>query len=276
MTLRKALKSAPGHVILIVLAVVQLFPIALVLINSFKGNLEVAQNPLALPHSLNFSNYTTAWDYGHFSTGFVNSILLVATTVVIVLFCSSLAGYALAGKKIRLWPLVTIYFLVAVTVPIWLFLFPLYVEYSKLHLLNNPVAVGVIVAAINLPLAVFLMRAFFLKVPVSLEEAAIVDGADIRRLLWHVMLPVISPGLLTVGILVGLFSWNEYLITTTFLQTPGSYTATLGYLTMNGTFTDQQGIMMAGAVILILPITLIFIAVQRYFIDGFASGAVKG
>jgi raffinose/stachyose/melibiose transport system permease protein len=274
--LRQGLKSVPGHVVLVFLAIVQLFPIALVLINSFKSSLQVEANPLSLPRSLDFSNYTTAWQYGHFSTGFVNSFLLVGTTVVIVLVCSSLAGYVLAGKKIRAWWLVTIYFLVAVTVPIWLFLFPLYFEYSKLHLLDNPVAVGFIVAAINLPLAVFLMRAFFLKVPSSLEEAAIVDGAGTGRLLVHVMLPVISPGLLTVGVLVGLFAWNEYLISTTFLQTPRSYTATLGYLTMNGTFTDQQGIMMAGAVILILPVVLIFVAVQRYFIDGFVSGAVKG
>jgi raffinose/stachyose/melibiose transport system permease protein len=155
-------------------------------------------------------------------------------------------------------------------------LFPLYFEYSKLHLLNNPVAVGFIVAAVNLPLAVFLMRAFFLKVPAALEEAAVVDGAGVGSLLWRVMLPIVSPGLLTVAVLVGLFAWNEYLITTTFLQTPSSYTATLGYLTMNGTFTDQQGIMMAGAVILILPVLVIFIAVQRLFIEGFVSGAVKG
>jgi raffinose/stachyose/melibiose transport system permease protein len=276
MKVRKGLKSIPGHTILFFLAVVQLFPIALVFINSFKTSLQVAANPLSLPTGLDFSNYATAWQYGHFSTGFVNSILLVATTVVVVLVCASLAGYVLAGKKIRTWPLVTIYFLVAVTIPIWLFLFPMYFAYSKLHLLNNPVAVGFIVAAINLPLAVFLMRAFFLKVPASLEEAAIVDGAGTARLLWSVMLPIISPGLLTVGILVGLVAWNEYLITTTFLQTPSSYTATLGYLTMNGTFTDQQGIMMAGAVILILPVILIFIAVQRFFIDGFVSGAVKG
>ena len=276
MKLRRALRSTPGHIVLIVLAVLQLFPIALVFINSFKTSFQVAADPLSLPHQLDFSNFTTAWDYGHFGTGFLNSVLVVGTTIVVVLICASLAGYVLAGKKIRAWPLVTMYFLAAVTITVWLFLFPLYFEYSKLHLLNDPVAVGFIVAAINLPLAVFLMRAFFLKIPAALEEAAVVDGAGVGSLLWRVMLPIISPGLLTVAVLVGLFAWNEYLITTTFLQTPSSYTATLGYLTMNGTFTDQQGIMMAGAVILILPVLVIFIAVQRLFIEGFVSGAVKG
>ena len=276
MKLRRALRSVPGHVVLIALAVLQLFPIALVFINSFKTSLEVAADPLSLPHSLDFSNFTTAWTYGHFGTGFINSFLLVGTTIVIVLVCAFLAGYVLAGKKIRTWSLVTMYFLAAVTIPIWLFLFPLYFEYSKLHLLNSPVAVAFIVAAINLPLAVFLMRSFFLKIPPALEEAAIVDGAGIGSLLWRVMLPIVSPGLVTVAILVGLFAWNEYLITSTFLNNPSAYTATLGYLTMNGTFTDQQGIMMAGAVILILPVLVIFIAVQRFFIDGLVNGATKG
>ena len=101
MKLRRALRSTPGHVVLIALAVLQLFPIFLVFINSFKTSFQVAENPLALPHQLDLSNFTTAWDYGHFGTGFVNSLLLVATTIVVVLVCASLAGYVLAGKKIR-------------------------------------------------------------------------------------------------------------------------------------------------------------------------------
>src|SRR5207245_6980381 len=110
--------------------------------------------------------------------------------------------------------------------------------------LGNVVAVGFVIAAINMPLAVFLMRTFFLKIPQELEEAAVVDGAGTMQLLWHVMLPIVSPGLLTVGVIVGLFAWNEYLITSTFLQSQSSYTATLGYLSMNGTFSNDQGVMM--------------------------------
>jgi raffinose/stachyose/melibiose transport system permease protein len=273
---RSPWRSIGGHLVLLFLSAIALFPIALVAINSIKPSLEVEKNPLTLPKSFEFTNFRTAWGFGHFSSGFVNSLLLTGTTVVTVLFCASLTGYVLAGKKVRAWPVITIYFMVAVTIPIQLFLFPLYFGFAKLHMLGSVFAVGVVIAAINMPLAVFLMRTFFLKVPQELEEAAVVDGAGIGRLLWHVMLPIVSPGLLTVGVIVGLFAWNEYLITSTFLQSQSSYTATLGYLSMNGTFSTDQGVMMAGAMILILPVLLLFIAVQKYFVDGFVSGAVKG
>lgn len=270
------LRRAGGYFVLILLALLALFPLALVAINSVKTSAEVEMNPLSFPTHFYLQNFQVAWDYGHFGTGFVNSLVLTATTVLVVLFCASLAGYVLAGKKIRAWPVVTVYFMVAVTIPIQLFLFPLYFVFARLNLVGNVIAVGFVIAAINLPLSIFLMRTFFLKIPAEIEEAAVVDGAGIVQLLRSVVLPIVSPGLLTVGVIVGLFAWNEYLITSTFLQTQGSYTATLGYLSMNGTFSTDQGAMMAGAMILIVPIVVIFISVQRYFVEGFVSGSVKG
>jgi raffinose/stachyose/melibiose transport system permease protein len=265
-----------GHVILVLFAATALFPLALVAINSLKKSADVVRDPLALPTSFTFANYRQAWQFGHFATGFLNSVLLTGTTVLVVLVCSSLAGYVLAGKKVRAWPLIMIYFMVAMTVPIQLFLFPLYFLFANLHLLGNVVAVGFILAGINMPLSVLLMRTFFLNVPRELEEAAIVDGASTYRLLRAVMLPIVSPGLITVGVVVGLNAWNEFLITSTFLQGEDHFTATLGFLSMNGTFSTDQGVMMAAAMILIVPILVLFVAVQRYFVDGFVTGAVKG
>jgi raffinose/stachyose/melibiose transport system permease protein len=164
--------------------------------------------------------------------------------------------------------------MVSMTVPIQLFLFPLYFAFAHLNLLGNVYAVGVVIAALNLPLSIFLMRTFFLKVPHEIEEAALVDGASAGQVLLHVMLPVVSPGLITVAIISGLNAWNEFLISSTFLQ--GNYTATLGYLSMNGTFSTNEGVMMAGAVILIVPVIVVFVILQRYVVDGLVSGAVKG
>lgn len=265
---------AAGHLILAVFAVTALFPLLLVGINSLKLSTQIITNPLALPTTLAWSNFGEAWQYGHFATGFRNSLLLTATTVVTVLICSSLAGYVLAGKKIAIWPAVIVYFMVSMTVPIQLFLFPLYFGFAHLNLLGNVFAVGVVIAAMNMPLSVFLMRTFFLNVPKEIEEAAIMDGASTMQTLYRVILPIVSPGLITVSIIVGLNAWNEFLISSTFLQ--GNYTATLGYLSMNGTFSTNEGVMMAGAVILILPILAIFVLLQRYVVDGLVNGAVKG
>jgi raffinose/stachyose/melibiose transport system permease protein len=267
-------KGAASHVLLIGFAVTALFPLLLVGLNSLKLSTQIIANPLSLPKSFAWSNFSLAWNYGHFSHGFINSVLLSATTVAVVLVCSSLAGYVLAGKKLRTGPAIMIYFMVSMTVPIQLFLFPLYFAFAHLNLLGNVFAVGVVIAALNMPLSIFLMRTFFLNVPRELEEAAHIDGASTRQVMLRVMLPVVSPGLITVAIISGLNAWNEFLISSTFLQ--GNYTATLGYLSMNGTFSTNEGVMMAGAVILIIPVIIVFVILQRYVVDGLVAGAVKG
>ena len=273
---RKVIQNYSPHFALIIYALIALLPLLLVLTNSFKEHAEVVRNPLALPLTFDLSNYSEAWIFGKFARGFLNSIILSGTTIIVTLFCSSLTGYVLAGKKIRVWPLIMIYFMVAMTVPIQLFLFPLYFVFASLDLLGNLVAVGFILSALNMPLSVFLMYTFFLKIPAELEEAASIDGASTFQVIRHIMLPIVSPGLITVAVIVGLLSWNEFLITSTFLQGESNFTATLGFLSMNGTYTVDQGLMMAAAVIMIAPVIIFFITVQRYFIEGFTSGAVKG
>lgn len=264
------------HFILLVLVVICLAPIALVVINSFKENAEIVSNPLSLPTALHFENYVQAWTTGKYAVGFINSIKLTGVTIIIVLICATLAGYVLSGKRIKGSGAVLTYFMMAMTVPIQLFLFPLYYAYANLGLIGNIPATSFILAATFMPLAVFLMRTFFLSVPKELEEAARIDGANTAQLIWHVMRPVVSPGLVTVGILIGLQTWNEYLISSTFLQGEKNFTATLGFLSMNGSYGSNMGILMAAAIILIGPVVIFFLLMQKQFIDGMVSGAVKG
>ena len=275
-TTSRGLRMTPGHLILAFLAFTALFPILLVFINALKEAPEVVRNPLALPASPDWHNLVEAWNYAGFATGFINSLLLTGTTVIVVLVTAAPAAYVLAAQKIRGATAVMIYLLVAMTVPIQLFLFPLYAVFAKLGLLSNVFAVGVVIAAINLPLAIMLLRTFFMSIPSSLPEAAMIDGASTIQVLRHIMMPVVSPGLITVGIIVGMNAWNEYLISVTFLQKQSSYTATLGFLSLTGTFAVDQGVLMAGAAILIIPVIVLFIFAQRRFIDGLASGSVKG
>ena len=264
------------HIVLVAFAFSALLPISLVFLNSFKTHAEIVRNPLALPTQLNLKNYVDGWEAGKFSRGFLNSIILSGTTAIVTVISAACMGYVLAGRKIKSYRLIMVYFMVAMTVPIQLFLFPLYFIFANLKLLGNLVAIGFVLAALNMPLAVFLMRTFFLKVPLELEEAAIIDGANTWQLLWYIMLPLVSPGLITVAIIVGLYSWNEYLITSTFIIGETNYTATLGFLSMNGTWNTNMGALMAAAVIMIGPVVAFFLIMQRYVIDGLTSGAVKG
>lgn len=275
-SLGQRIKTVPGTLILVAVAFTSLFPIVLVLLNSIKTPSEVTGNPLGLPAIPDFANYLEAWEYGAFAQGFVNSVLLTGTTVLVVLATATPAAYVLSANKVKGLKLAAGYLLVAMTVPIQLFLFPLYAAFAKLGLLNNVFAVGVVVAALNMPLAVMLLKSFFDQIPDELPEAASVDGATTLAQLRYVLYPAVSPGLITVGIVVGLMAWNEYLISVTFLQQTESFTATLGFLSLSGTFATDQGVLMAGAGLLIVPLILFFLIAQRYFVDGLVGGAVKG
>lgn len=264
------------HAILIIFLATALLPILLVVINSFKEHSEIVANPLALPGSITFRNYSYVWKYAQFATGFKNSILLALSTVAIVLVTCTMGGYVLAAKRIKGVNWVIIYFTMAMTIPIQLFLFPLYYMMAKLKLVGSVIPVSFILAARNAPLSLFLMRTFFVNIPKDLEDAARIDGAGTISVLWYIMAPLVSPGLVTVGVIVGLNAWNEFLITSTFLHGARNFTATLQLRGMIAQFGSDMGVLMAGAMILIVPIMLFFLLAQKYFIDGLVSGAVKG
>ena len=265
-----------ANVFLVGAVLVALLPLGLVVFNTFKPHAAIVANPLSVPKSVSLDNFIRAWNAGKFGAGIVNSMLLSGSTVLIILVCASLAAFALARRKIRGWQLITIYFLCATTVPIQLFLFPLYFVYAKLELVGNFVATSLILSAINLPIAIFLLRAYVLSIPQDIDDAAFMDGANPREIFWHVILPLMRPGLITVAIIVFLNSWNEFLITSTFQKGRNNVTMTLGYLTMNGTYATDQGALMAGAFILVAPIVVFFLLLQRFFISGMTSGAVQG
>lgn len=255
---------------------VSIAPLLLVLLNAFKSHAAIVQNPLSLPTSLALAHFQAAWTGGNFSVGIINSVLLTGTTVLVTVTFAALAAFPLARRRIAIWKAVTIYFLCSVTVPIQLFLFPLYFVFARLGLIGNVFATAFIIAAINLPLAVMLLRTYILTIPVELDDAAYIDGATPWQIFRHVIMPLMRPGCVTVGVIVALNTWNEFLITSTFQQGDAGFTMTLGYRAMAGAMNADRGIMMAGACIVIVPIIVFFLFLQRLFVDGMTAGAVKG
>jgi raffinose/stachyose/melibiose transport system permease protein len=197
-------------------------------------------------------------------------------TILIVCSTSSLTAYVLARKKIKSWKILTFYLLATTTAPIQLYIFPLYFGFAKLGLINSIFGVALIYSAIFSPFAVMLMRTYFIAVPKELEEAAIVDGATSWQVFWRVMLPIVSPGILTVALIIGLNSWNEFLIATTFLQKQENVTAVIAFFLLSGQYSSDWGEIMAAALIIVLPVVILFVALQRRFIEGIAGGSVKG
>jgi raffinose/stachyose/melibiose transport system permease protein len=264
------------YVVLTVGAFIALFPIALLVLNSIKPALEITVSPLAWPAPFDPQNFVNAWNDAHFSRTFINSAMITTITIVLVCSTASLSAYVLARRKIRSWQIWTFYLMATTTAPIQLFLFPLYFVYAHLGLINNVPAVSVIYTALYSPFAVMLLRTYFLAVPRELEEAALVDGANHWQVFTQVMLPIVSPGIMTVALIIGLYSWNEFLIATTFLQKQDSVTAVVAFFLLSGQYTSDWGEIMAAALIIVLPVVVLFLFMQRRFIEGMAGGSVKG
>ncbi|MCD4512164.1 carbohydrate ABC transporter permease [Brucella pseudogrignonensis] len=259
-----------------ILLVITLFPIALLVVNSLKPAAQIVQNPLAWPETFRWDNFSRAWVDARFGQTMLNSALLAVTTIVLVCTTASLTAYVLARQKIKSWKIVTFYLLGTTTAPIQLFLFPLYFGFAHLGLINNVFAVSLIYTAIYSPFAVMLLRTYFLAVPKELEEAALIDGASHWQVFTKVMLPIVAPGILTVALIIGLYSWNEFLIATTFLQDSDQVTAVVSFFLLSGQYSSDWGEIMAAALIIVLPVVILFILLQRRFIEGMAGGAVKG
>lgn len=265
-----------SYIVLGIGAFIALFPIALLVLNSLKPAAQIVQSPLSLPNPIRWENFTNAWTHAKFSKTFVNSLLLSGTTILLVCSTSSLSAYVLARKKIASWKIWTFYLLATTTAPIQLYIFPLYFGFAKLGLINNVFGVALIYTALYSPFAVMLLRTYFIAVPKELEEAALIDGATHWQVFSKVMLPIVSPGILTVALIIGLNSWNEFLIATTFLQKADKVTAVIGFYLLSGQYSSDWGEIMAAALIIVVPVVVLFVAMQKRFIEGMAGGSVKG
>jgi raffinose/stachyose/melibiose transport system permease protein len=264
------------YLVLAIGAFTALFPIALLVLNALKSAPEIIQNPLALPASIRWDNFSRAWADARFSQSMINSVVLTGLTIIMVCTTASASAYVLARKKVKSWRLVTGYLLATTTAPIQLFLFPLYFGFAKLGLINNVFAVALVYTAIYSPFAIMLLRTYFLAVPKELEEAALIDGATHWQVFTKIMLPIVSPGILTVALIIGLYSWNEFLIATTFLQQQDKLTAVVSFFLLSGQYSSDWGEIMAAALIIVLPVVIFFVLLQRRFIEGMAGGSVKG
>ncbi len=274
----KQRREAPAifnHIILSLLVVFALLPIMVLFFNSVKSNAEIGSNPLGPPRELHFENFKTAWERGKFSRTMRNSVVLVIGTVTSVLVLGGLAAYSLARLKPPGSDGFMLYMLVAATIPLWLYLIPLFILWRSLNLLNNPLGLILIYTATNSPLAIFLLRSFLISIPRELEDAAFMDGANKLQTFFRIILPLAWTGFLTVGLVVGLGVWSEFQIALIFVQLPEFYPVTTSYFAFASRFGRDWALTSAAAVMMIAPVIIFFLALQRRFVDGLTAGSVK-
>ncbi len=267
--------SMVNHFVLILLTAFALAPIVILGMNSLKSRNEIGQNPLGFPRAIQFENFSNAWQQGKFSTTMRNSVLFVIGTVASVLVLGGLAAYSLARLKPPGADGFMLYMLIAATLPIWLYLVPLFTLWRTLGLLNNPLGLIMIYTALNAPFSIFLLRTFLLSIPRELEDAALVDGANRFQTLLRIILPLSWSGFLTVGLVVALSVWGEFQIALIFVHDPNLFPVTTSYFAFVNRFGRDWALTSAAAVMMIAPVIIFFLALQRRFIEGLTQGSVK-
>ena len=273
---RREPSHAPNYVVLSLLLLFAMGPLPIMVFNSLKSRAEIGDDPLGLPSALRWENYTRAWEVGNFSTTTVNSAILVVGTVAGVLLLGGMAAYSVAKLDLPGSGLLMLYLLVASSLPIHLFLVPLFFLWRTIGLTNNLYGLIPIYVALNAPLAIFLLRSYMLQLPRDFEDAARVDGAGEWQIFQQVVVPLSWPGFLTVGLVVALAVWNEFLLATVFLNDQSKYTVVTSYQNFAVRFSRDWSLTSAASVMMILPIVVIFLTFQRRFVEGLTQGGMKG
>lgn len=275
--IRQFLRSGVwAYLVLLALAVYAFAPLLILVMNSFKSTTEMALNPFGFPGTFRWENYTESWRIGNFGTTMRNSIFLVALSIFGVLLVAFPAAYALARWKPRGHNLMLVFLLLGSTIPIQLYIIPQFIFLTRMDLMNNLVVLSIIYAAKFAPFAGFLLRAFLLSIPREFEEVARVDGASELQVLLRIVVPLALPALLTVGLVTGLRVWNEFALAVTFIQNADLKPISTSLFAFQQRHSTDWGLTNAGAVLTVLPVIIIFLLLQRRFIDGLTQGGVKG
>lgn len=274
---RRPLLAVLTWVALAAVLVWTLWPIVLMVFTSFKpGNEIFAIPPTLTPEHWTLDNYTNVFTQSSMPHALVNSIvvgLLVAAATLI--FCFS-AGYALARFKFKGARSVAMFILIGQLVPLSVLLLPLYKMVNKLQLLDTTIGLAFVHLTITVPLVTWMIRNQIAAIPISLEEAAEIDGGSRFDAVSYVTLPIAAPGLAAAGMFAFLQSWHEFLFASVFATSESARTAPVALTEFATEYHVDWGSTMAASVVLTVPVVIVFIALQRYLIGGLTSGAVKG
>jgi multiple sugar transport system permease protein len=226
-----------------------------------------------LPTQATFANYQAAWERGNFVLAFANSTFVALAVTAAQIFTSALAGYALARLKFRGRQALILVVLATLVIPFQLLVIPVFLILKWGHLLNT-------YASLILPSAasgfgIFLLRQFFMTIPIELEQAAMLDGANRFQVLWRIMLPLSRPALVTLFLFTFIGEWNDLFKPLIFTTRPELRTVQLALAEFQEQFTNSWQLLMAAVVISTVPIVLLFLLGQKQFIQGVASTGIK-
>jgi ABC-type glycerol-3-phosphate transport system permease component len=262
------------YALLIVLAVITIFPLLWMVLTSLTPQNEVFG--AVLPTTIDPSGYGRIWTSGNLPRAFTNSVIVTGMTVVIVVGVATLTGYAFARLTFPARDWIFYVFLAAMMIPGQAILVPMFIFLKQIGLLDTLPGLSFSYLGGALPFATFLMRAFFKTLPTELGDAGKIDGCSDFGVFRRVYLPLTSPGIATITIFQFVGTWNEFLFSNTFIATPELKTLQPALYAAVGQYSTDWPALTAGLTLAVVPIVIVYLVLQRQFISGLTAGALKG
>ncbi|WP_300416027.1 carbohydrate ABC transporter permease [uncultured Oscillibacter sp.] len=275
---KKQVMTVVKGLICALLLLIALFPIYWLVAMAIRPTSEMTGHISIIPHSLTIEHFKALFVSRGFGQAIANSLQTTLSSLVLSLAVGICAAYAIARRRFhfRIKKPMTYWILLVRVLPPVAFTIPLYTMFSKVGILNTKLPVTLACVLINVPLIIWFLISFFQDLPEEVEESAKVDGATEWQLFVRIVLPLVAPGIAAVAMLSFMYAWNEYTYTVIFTRTPSNNTVPLALSLLN---TEDNltnfGLVAAGGVISVIPITLFVIFAQNYLISGLSSGAVK-
>lgn len=263
------------YVILAIYAIVNVYPIIWMAINSFKSEQEFAVNQFGIPKKFVLENFMNAWEIANFGVLFKNSIFVSLAATFFTVLIGALASYFLARFEFKFSNVVYGFFAFGLLIPIHSTLVPIFILMKNLDLLNKPYTLLFPYIAFHLPITIFVLTSFMKAFPKSIEESAVIDGAGLFRRFWSIVLPMSRPALATVIILNFIYNWNEFAFALVLINDQNLQTLPLGLANFAGQFTTNYGAQMAGLTMSIIPIIVFYLLFEKNIVKGMTAGAVK-
>ena len=270
----KSVKLAFFYAALTLAAVIWFAPVITLVLTALKDAGDFAVNgAFSLPQSIRWSNFAEAWDTG-VKNYFWNSVVVTGFKVPVGIVIESLAAFALTHMHFKWADRVFAYILIGLIVPIQMTLVPLTLLMNALNLIDTLTGLTLLYIGFGVPFGVLVMRGFFRTIPTAVIEAARLDGASYIRIFFKIALPLAPPAVVSLCILDGVATWNEFILAQIFLRSDELRTLPLGLVQFSTQFSTQYDQLAAAVLISVVPIVLVFLFFQRYFVSGM-SGAVK-
>jgi len=259
-------------------ALMVIFPFVWMVVTSFKTDPEILFSPWNLPDSLQWNNFSRAWNEAHIGRYFVNSLIVIVPSLTGTLFVSAMAAYVLARFEFPGRRFLYYLFMVGLMFPVFLALVPLFFLVQDLHMTATYQGLILVYIAYSLPFTVFFLTGFFRTLPTEVGEAALVDGASHYRIFFNIMLPMAAPGLIAMGIFNFLGQWNQFLLPLVLMPDEHKYVLSQGlaFLAIQQGYANDYSALFAAMTITMIPTLVVYVLFQRRLESGLTAGALKG